>query len=1111
MKTLDFLRDLTQSGIGVELKKNRIALTGPKEKLTPSLLKQVKELREEIAFLLRSQRRFQEFEPVIAVEKKDYYPVSPTQHRLFVLQALQPQSVLYNMQNIIPLTGAVHLEEVERISRLLCQRHESLRTFFPTVAQRPVQRVAEAVVLRIEYLENNSMLEGYNNLSGNFVRPFDLSRPPLWRIRLIKKDTNSFLLMLDIHHIIADGVSIAILIREIMSLWRGRALPTLRLQYRDFSEWQYEMSRTGQMEQQRKFWQDVFREQPPVLNLPTDFSRPAVHEGAGKSVAFTVGNDSLGPLRQIVKHENATVFISLLAIFTTLLAKLSGQEDIVVGVPVAGRNHADLEGIVGVMINTLPIRNVPCGSLTFRQYIEIVRDTAVKAFENQDLSFADILSGLRLPRDLGRHPLFDVMLNYTVSIMKFPEPRHDERGSNHREATVKFDLNVSAMEIQGGIYFEVEYCSELFKPRTIDRFVDYFKRLLRAVSLFPDQELSKLEMISDEERELVLQRFNRHSAEYSCEDTISSLFWRQVNRSPCSVALMSMPRGGLHISYKQLHLDVLRLALRLQKRGIGRGSVVVLAVERSFEMVMGILGILECGACYVPIDPGIPGRRRSFMLEDSGACLAVAGSTCEWDGIDRLPVREEENDKIEAASNYQPVCGDPLDPAYVIYTSGSTGHPKGVVIEHKSLVNRLLWMGGHYSLGNGDVMLQKTPYSFDVSVWELIGWAVWGSRLVVLPHGGEKDIAMIVDAISFGAVTHIHFIPSMLRIFIDFVNLKGILERLGSLKRVFCSGETLTKVHAAAFHQLFEGEIPTGLSNLYGPTEAAIDVSYYDCPTRGTMEYIPIGRAIPNVRLYILSQYGNVQPPGVVGELHISGIAVGRGYLNKPERTDECFVADPFVKGERMYRTGDLARWSLDGHIEFLGRKDQQVKIRGYRIELQEIESCMVEIPWISDAVVTVNNSTGATLLCAYLTSHRHVGPFELRAALSEVLPGYMIPSCFTQLEEMPLNLNGKVDRGALPEPDIEYSLGTYVPPRNEMEAEVAGFWREVLELFNHNVGIDDNFFQLGGDSIKANALSIKIYMRFGVEIPLGEFFAFPTIRQQMEIINERSSRNNRD
>jgi amino acid adenylation domain-containing protein len=1095
MKVADIFRTLRELGVGIELKGDRIALSGSKGKLSPGLLKRIGELKQEIVFLLKAQRHYSHFQPVAPVEKRDFYPVSSSQHRLFILQALQPSSVQYNMPKVVPLTGTILPGAVEGIFAVLCHRHESLRTYFTSVDQLPVQRVVQDRELKIQHPTD----------LGDFVRPFDLSRPLLWRLGLIRQSESAYLLLMDIHHIIADGVSISIIVREIMSMLRQKELPALKLQYRDFSHWQLENSRKGLLQSQRDYWLRVFRQKAPILDLPTDFTRPPEHSGAGKTRSFIVGNDILDQLIQLIRGENSTLFICLLAVFNVLLAKLSGIEDIVVGVPVAGRNHADLEGIVGMLVNTLPLRNFPGGDLTFRQFLAEVKERALQGFENQDLPFADLLAGLQMERDLGRHPLFDVMfnlLNYGSFNMKLSESDLDKADSGHKEGTAKFDLNLSAIEIDGGLYCEMEYYAGLFKSRTIDRFILYFKRLVADVALSPDRRLSAFQLVTDDERASIMEAFDRNESGYSYLKTVSSLFQRQVNRRPDAVGLTLHRRGGEHMTLGELRREGCELAMRLKRRGVSPGSVVALVAERSFEMVVGILGILELGACYLPLDPNTPPARQRFFVDDSAACVAVCGVDRRMEGIETVPLRLGRGRNSVEGVSLNPTGGGPEDPVYLIYTSGSTGRPKGALIQQHSLVNRLLWMGERYSIGANDVMLQKTSFSFDVSVTELLGWAVWGSRLTLLPPGGEKEATAILDAVSINGITLIHFVPSMLRVFIECVKLKEQEMKLASLRRVYCSGEPLTKGLAAQFYQMAVNGNGIGLSNLYGPTEAAIDVSYYDCPLAEKEKSIPIGTSIDNVRLYILDSYGNLQPPGVVGELYIAGIAVGMGYLNKPEKTAEVFVEDVFYRGERMYRTGDLARWRYDGQIEFLGRKDQQVKIRGYRIELPEIEACMAGIPWILDAVVTMDESTGTPLLCAYLTSYRQVGPFELREGLAELLPDYMIPACVTQLEEMPLNASGKVDRGALPPPDLEFSLQTYAPPRDEREAKVVEIWRKILGAEDHDIGIDDNFFLMGGDSIKANAMNIELFRQFGVEIPMADFFTFPTIRQQMTIIN---------
>ncbi|HLP58100.1 MAG TPA: amino acid adenylation domain-containing protein, partial [Candidatus Deferrimicrobium sp.] len=910
------------------------------------------------------------------------------------------------------------------------------------------------------------------------------------------------------------------------ALYNEEKIPSLRLQYKDFSEWQNSESEKENLKRQGEFWVKEFAGEIPVLELPVDYPRPLLQSFEGNSIDFEIAIEETRGLHAAAQQEGATLFMILTAVFNILLAKLSRQEEIIVGTPVAGRRHGDLEKIIGMFVNTLALRNYPSGFPTFREFLRDVKERLLLVFENQEYPFEELVDKLLLPRDIGRNPLFDVMIvlqNMNIGSTDLteqangsvqPAPGAANEYGNIAQ-TAQFDLSLTAMESSRGLFLYFEYCTRLFKKETIDRFIHYFKKIAARVVQNPDIKIKDIEIISTEEKKQIMLEFNQTAAAYPQDKTIQQLFAEQVERTPDSIALVGAdPRVcPNYLTYRQLNEQSGRLAGVLIEKGVLADHIVAIIIERSIEMITGILGILKSGGAYLPIDPGYPQERIDYILKDSAAKILLTAND--------MIFNYHQSSVISYHSNQL---------AYIIYTSGTTGKPKGVAINHYSLVNRLNWMQKKYPLKANDVILQKTTYTFDVSVWEIFWWAMVGARLCLLLPGEEKDPGLIMQRIEKNNVTTMHFVPSMLSVFLDYLATGGRAKKLSRLKQVFASGEALSAVHVERFNEILYKENGTALANLYGPTEATIDVSYFDCLEKSPGETIPIGKPIDNINLYILEKGFQVQPIGVAGELHIAGVGLARGYLNRPELTAEKFIVpsatrNPFEKGfldfpkllpnyhspftthhSPLYRTGDLARWLPDGNIEFLGRIDKQVKIRGFRIELGEIENLLLKHPGIKDAVVLMQDEEDK-YLCAYIVPDRDYGVPELREYLLRELPDYMIPAYFVPLAKIPLTANGKIDREALPKPGLKVNEN-YTAPRNKLEKKLVELWSEVLgknglssSQLQLSIGIDDNFFQLGGHSLKATVFASRIHKELNIILPLAEFFKKPTIRGLSEYL----------
>jgi tyrocidine synthetase-3 len=1077
------------------------------------------------------------------VEKREYYQLSSAQKRLYILQQMEAGNIAYNLPLVIPPREPLEKEKLESVFKRLMIGHESLRTSFITVKEEPVQKIQEEIDFSIRGIDVSE--EEVEHIIYNFPRPFDLSQAPLLRVELLTVNFTRQILLVDIHHIITDGISQTILEKEFLRLYSGEELPLLRLQYRDYAAWQASEGQTLLINQQQRYWLETFAGEVPVLNLPTDYPRPVMQNFAGSRVNFFLAVEDNRKLKDLAKQTDTTVFMCILSLFTILLSRLSGQEDIVVGTPVAARRHADLEKIIGMFVNTLPLRNMIIGQQNYLAFLEEVKRKTLQAYENQEYPFEKLVETLEVNRDTSRNPIFDVMFNflnleeYNDDILESLGEEQDQ--SRHRKGISKFDLTLTVVDLGERFLVSFEYCTRLFKPETIDRFISYLRRLLASLSKYPYAKLFGMEIISEAERSRILYEFNDTASGSTVGETIYELFAEQVQRTPAQIAMVGPSVGSIHesaqqVTYRELNEKSNRLAQGLKEEGIGPDTIVGIQVERSVEMIVGVLGILKAGGAYLPIDPDCPRDRTQYMLNDSGAASLLTGNEW-WDYADNGLASPG---FLPAACNRRPVTSL----AYVIYTSGTTGNPKGVGIEHRSLVNRLNWMQKKYPIDQKDTILHKTAFTFDVSVWEIFWWSMVGAKVCLTLPGREKDPETITLTVERNHVTVMHFVPSMLSVFLDYLAGSGKVKKLSGLKQVIASGEALLPLQVERFNELLNKENGTLLANLYGPTEATIDVSYFDCSAAREREIIPLGKPIDNLRLYILDHYLHLQPVGISGELCISGIGLARGYLNRPELTAEKFINEalsswllavrktgraenilgghvqPGVNQEilktrsqtiaanpstlraksqelraKLYKTGDLARWLPDGNIEFLGRLDHQVKLRGFRIELGEIEKQLLKHKEIKEAVV-VTRGCGEEdkCLCAYMVSDRDLPVPGLTEFLNKQLPGYMIPAFFMRLEQMPLTVNGKVDRKALPAPQIRVEK-RYAAPGNRLEETLVDLWARVLKLDRTSIGIDTGFFELGGHSLRATIVAANIHKELDIKVPLAVIFKTPTIR----------------
>ena len=1057
-------------------------------------------------------------------------PLSYAQQRLWFLDQLEPNSSIYNIPLALRLVGNLNQAALEQSLQEIIDRHEALRTNFVTVDEQPIQIIHTKTNWKVSILEwQNLSLSEQEIATQKLVRqqaiqPFDLAKEPLIRATLVVLSQTEHILLVCMHHVVSDGWSMGVFVSELSALYKAYSqgqpspLAPLPIQYADFAIWQKDWLQGDVLETQLNYWQQQLKDAPALLSLPTDRPRPAVQTFAGATQEFTLSVELTNRLTKLSQERGCTLFMTLLTAFDILLYRYTGQSDILVGTPIANRDRSEIEGLIGFFVNTLVMRTSLADNPTFSELLGRVREIALGAYNHQDLPFEMLVEALQPERNLSHTPLFQVMF----SLQNAPMSELELAGLTisslpTQSTTTKFDLSLSMYNSAAGLVGVWEYSTDLFDASTIERMTGHFVTLLSGIVANSKERISQLPLLSQVEQQQLLVEWNDTQADYPFDKCIHQLFEEQVERTPDAVAVVF---SNQQLTYQQLNTRANQLAHYLQSLGIKPDTLVGICVERSLEMVVGLLGILKAGGAYLPLDPDYPQERLNFMLEDAQVpalltqqqlleklpqyqgqiiCLDTdwqfISKSCP-DNLITLRVRQFRLDGNRQDSNCLTTV-QAANLAYVIYTSGSTGQPKGVMLSHRNLCNHMSWMQATFPLTEKDKVLQKTPFSFDASVWEFYAPLLVGGQLLLAQPGGHADTAYLKELIAQEQVTTVQFVPSLLQILIE----QEGLETCHSLKQIFCGGEALP----VALQENVLSNLNVNLHNLYGPTEACIDATFWTCKQGIERQVVPIGRAIANTQIYILDEYLQPVPIGVPGELHIGGAGIARGYLNRPELTKEKFILNPFSDelDSRLYKTGDLARYFPDGTIEYLGRIDNQVKIRGFRIELGEIEARLSQYEDVQTCcVIAREDTTGDKRLVAYVVPHLGQTPTvsQLRSFLSGQLPTYMMPHAFVMLESLPLLPNGKVDRRALPAPDYcgELEVG-FVAPRNQIEEILAQIWAEVLRL--KQVGIHDNFFELGGDSI----LSIQIISRAkqtGLQLTLKQLFAHQTIAELATVEN---------
>ena len=1034
-------------------------------------------------------------------------PLSFAQQRLWVLDRLEPNSTVYNIPIALRLHGRLDTAALEQALSEVVRRHEVLRASFELQDGSPAQIVHPATALTIPVRDLSQLSQAQREAEAKTLAladaqlPFDLTRPLLFRASLLKLGDAEHVFLFTIHHIIFDGWSGQILFRELWDAYsdfahgRSPALPELSFQYSDYAAWQRQYLSGRRLQAELDYWSNQLQGAPTALDLATDYARPARQTFRGSKLSISLPSGLIERLRQVSQQEGATLFMTLLAAFNLLLARYTGQNDLVVGSPVTGRNQVELEKLIGLFVNAVALRTDLSDNPTFRQLLRRVRETTLNAYAHQDLPFEKLVEELKPDRDLSRNAIFQVMFAF----QKKPSQRQNGSGlssarfEGHDRPIAKFDLTVTATDLGQDLRLVFEYSTDLFKECRITRMQRHFQNLLESIVADPDCVISDLSLLGQEEQDQILLGWNDTAADYDKNVCVHQLFERKAAATPGETALLF---EGSQITYQELNERANQVARYLRQRGVGRDVLVGLFVERSIDMVVGLLGILKAGGAYVPLDPTHPKDRLACILNDASPAVLISQRRL----LSSLPEQQAEVILLDAdwpsigqedTGNVGLTAG-PNDLAYVLYTSGSTGKPKGVQVEHLSVVNLLSSMQKQPGLQPSDVIAAITTLSFDIAGLEIYLPLVCGARVVIVSCDEAGDGIALQRRLQQSRVTVMQATPATWRMLLD-SGWQG--DR--NLK-ILCGGEAFPR-------ELANQLLPRckSLWNLYGPTETTIWSAAHPV-TGGDETVVPIGQPIANTQIYVLDARLRPVPIGTCGQIFIGGAGLARGYWNRPDLTLERFIPNPITPqiSTRLYQTGDLGRYLPDGTLLYMGRNDNQIKLRGYRIELGEIENILERHTCVQQAVVVLREFAGEQRLVAYVIpkSGENLSASMLRSQLELSLPAYMIPATFMILDRFPLTGNGKVDRLALPAPEKAQNPAA-LQPRDELESRLQQIWQELLGV--PAVGINENFFELGGHSLLAVKLVSEIQKETAQEIPLAALFQHATIEQLANLLRE--------
>ncbi|SDG59503.1 amino acid adenylation domain-containing protein, partial [Fontibacillus panacisegetis] len=1032
------------------------------------------------------------YEAIPQVEKQAYYPMSSAQKRMYIINKMDDLGTVYNMPGVMKIERGLELEKIKNVFQKLTQRHEGLRTSFHMVEGELVQKIEDEVEIDFSYEEIDDAegmvgIPPINELLGEFLRPFNLGEAPLLRTKVVKYGEEKNLLMFDMHHIISDGATINIITKEFSQMYDGDELKALDVQYKDYSEWM----RKKDISNQEAYWMDQLSDDIPVLDLPLDYPRPQSQQFSGAAFDTNISAITKAEVQQLCKQTGTTEYMALLSTLMVLLHKYSRQEDIIIGSPISGRTHEDTENVIGMFVNTLAMRGRPEGQKSYVDFLAEIKETCLKGYENQEYPFEDVVDKVNVKRDMSRNPIFDVMF----VLQNNEEDELSAQGLAFEEIqtvsrVAKFDLTITVNSTSEGYMIDWEYCDELFKEETVRRMAAHFEQIVSEVLGNPTKKISEIEVITEMEKNQILFDFNDTKVVYPKDKSIKELFEDQVRKTPQEIAIVY---DDQKMTYDELDTKANIIANELISWGVKPNDVVAFSLKRSSDLMAAILGILKSGGAFLPVDINYPAERKEFIVLDSQAKVLISedphvvqeiAGCRQVQMVDLLNGVNSSNPMVEIAD--QSLC-------YCIYTSGSTGNPKGVNITLANLLNYLMYCKQEYVTGQ-PIMPLFTNICFDLTMTSIFVPLCFGGKLFIYNKGIEIDL---FDVFNNQELSIIKLTPSHLKLICG----HDKAEIMSNLKCLIVGGEELES--KTAYDTLQKLGMHIDIHNEYGPTETTIGCCdyIYHANSEANTRTVLIGKPISNTQTYIMNE-NQLCGVGMIGELCIGGEGVGRGYLNRPELTTEKFVNHPYQEGTTMYRTGDLAKWLPDGNLQYLGRVDEQVKVRGFRIELGEIEEVIRRYEGIRDVTVIVReDQSGDKYICAYVVSEDQADEVDIAQMKSKIrkdLPEYMIPSYFLMLEKLPVTANGKLDRRALPEPDM---LGTkeYVTPRTELEETLVAIFKEVLAL--EQVSIDDSFFELGGHSLRAIRVVNLIESNVGIRMPLKTLFERQTVMELSEVL----------
>ncbi|MET1256788.1 amino acid adenylation domain-containing protein [Aliikangiella maris] len=1156
---------LHERQIKIWLEGEQLKFRAPKGALTENIREQLTDNKPAVIRFLKQitgQGNIPPIEPVCR-QSLTHIPLSYSQERIWFISQLNPGSASYNSPIAIVIRDDFDRQHLQAVLNRLIERHENLRTLFPAIDGKPEQQVLPHMTVNIDVEdhsdklgEKSPLVEAKRLCQIESEIPFDLAKGPLIRAKVFKVAPQIHVLMLNMHHIIGDGWSIRVLLNEFATLseevkQQTKLLPPLPIQYIDYVIWQRHWLETqGVLKKQLAYWKTQLSDMPALLDLPTDFIRPKVQSFNGATYAFSIGRGLTEQLKVLAEKSHCTLYMVLLSIYKLLLFRYSQQADICVGGVIANRQTEETEKLIGLFINSLAIRSIVDPQKSYIELLNQVRITCLEAYENQDAPFDKVVDALKIKRDISINPLFQVMLvlqNMSNEMSVIEQVSLDSETTN-------LDQIIEFTETPDGIKGIIEYSCDLFKTTTIVRLLEHFKSLCEQIVADPHQKLSVYELLTASEKSQLLTEFN-HTAVCQPVKNVYQLFLERVQQHPHKIAVQD---ENTSLSFRQLHAKSSRLANWLVSHNLKPGELVGVYMHRAVDMQVAIMAIIAAGAAYVPLEPVYPDERINYLLNDA-ECRIILTQEIWVEKLNAILLQAEKTVEQSQGCPSQHITlnklstplicsidsfvGNSLNSstaltshvainaqqlAYVIYTSGTTGQPKGVMIEHAALANRIIWMQQHYSVNQNDVLLQKTPFSFDVSVWEFFLPMISGATLIMAKPEGHKDAQYISQLINQHQVSLVHFVPSMLTTYL-LVNQ----QYNPSIRAVFCSGEALEHSQVNQFKSCF---VNAALHNLYGPTEAAVDVTAFACNEKIDGASVPIGKPIDNIHILILDENLALTPIGVPGELHIGGVGLARGYLNKVAMTEEKFIANPHLSNLpfndpsllRLYKTGDLARWLDDGNIEYLGRIDHQLKIRGFRIEPAEIEAILNQYPGVASSVVIAAEKAGTKNLQAYLVAKDEIvnlneknqldsqaaslDLLQIKLFAAEHLPEHMLPTTIWQIDKMPLTHSGKVDRKVLTLQKVINTTfqstmsSSAAMPVTQTQQQLAKIWQNLLEIADEQLNIEQDFFESGGNSLLAVQLMAKINQQYGIQLALATIFSANTITKLAALIDEQLS-----